>query len=524
MKKHFNYITLAVGLLLMAGCSKDLDLQPTNDITGDVAYTDPEGYKSGIAKVYGSFSTTGNQGSGSGDLGGIDAGTSDFLRLFWMAQELPTDEAICSWITDDGIPGLNNMTWSSTNIMLLGVYARSIYQITVANEFLRESTSEKLSNRGITGNDATEIAYYAAEARFLRAFQYWVLMDLFANPPFVTETSVVGKDAPPQISRADLFDYVESELLAIEPLLKSDNEYGRATSLTASALLARLYLNAEVYTGTARYNEAASYAEKVIQSGKYSLHTEYANLFMADNNLNNPEVIFSINYDGVNTQNFGGTTYLINAATGGTLSPVDFGVPQGGWQGNRSRPTLPNVFGNHATTNDQRSMFAGSKNSIDNIATFTDGLAVAKFTNKTSTGETAPSVGGTFCSTDFPLFRLAEMYLIYAEASLRGGQGNNATALGYINLLRERAYGNSTGNLSSITLDGILNERMRELYWEGFRRSDLVRYDRFVGSSYLWPWKGGTANGQAVDSFRNIYPLPSTDVIANPNLTQNTGY
>jgi hypothetical protein len=130
-----------------------------------------------------------------------------------------------------------------------------------------------------------------------------------------------------------------------------------------------------------------------------------------------------------------------------------------------------------------------------------------------------------YATTDFPLFRLAEMYLVYAEAVKRGGSGgDDATALRYINMLRTRAYGNTSGNVSALSLNDILDERGRELYWEAFRRSDLIRYGRFTSDAYVWPWKGGTKAGKGVEAFRALYPLPSADIIANPNLEQNTGY
>lgn len=527
MKKHNRILTALIAVLLMVtSCKDDLNLTPTNDYTADVAYSTPEGYKRGIAKVYGSIGTSANQGPSAavGDIGGIDAGTSDFIRAFWMAQELPTDEVACAWVNDPGIAEMNHLTFTPSNVLVLGLYARSIYQITLVNEFLRESTDAKVSGRGISGADADEIKHYVNEARFLRAFQYWVLMDIFGNPPFITEESSVGKESPKQITRAELFKYVESELLAVEGSLKETNEYGRVSQGAAWALLARLYLNAAVYTGTAKFTEAAQYAEKVINSGRYSLSSSYANIFKADNNTNNQEIILSINYDGVKTQNFGGTTYLINAAINADMNPTSFGVPNGGWGGNRSRANLSQAFGDYKTTRDKRAMFFGDNPQITDISVFKEGIAVTKFSNITSTGETAPSIGGTFCSTDFPLFRLSEMYLIYAESVLRGGAGNSGTALTYVNLLRARAYGDTSGNLGSLTLENIFNERSRELYWEGFRRTDLIRYGRFTEGSYLWQFKGGVINGRAVESYRNLYPLPATDVIANTNLVQNTGY
>ncbi len=117
------------------------------------------------------------------------------------------------------------------------------------------------------------------------------------------------------------------------------------------------------------------------------------------------------------------------------------------------------------------------------------------------------------------------MHLIYAEAVLRNGSGGTASkALEYVNLLSTRAYGNTSANFASIALSDVLNERQRELYWEGFRRTDLIRFDQFTGSSYLWPWKAGVKNGAGVDAHFALFPIPAPELIANPNLTQNSGY
>ena len=284
MKLFKIFTATAILLATLSSCKKDLNLTPTNDITADVTYANAVGYKSVLTKVYASFATTGGNGAGSSDLGGIDAGTSDFIRLYWNAQELTSDEGICVW-NDPGVYDLNFQTYTSDNVILRGLYTRSLYQITVINEFLRESTPEKLASRNITGTDATNITAYRAEARFLRAYQYWVLMDLYGNPPFITEANDIGKVAPQQIKRADLFKYVESELLAIESELPGTSDYGRVTKGADQMLLSRVYLNASVYTGTAKNTEAAAYASKVIGTG-YSLNPVYKNLFLADNNLN----------------------------------------------------------------------------------------------------------------------------------------------------------------------------------------------------------------------------------------------
>jgi hypothetical protein len=522
------FLVLITGCLV--SCEKNLNRENPNATTDAIAFNNIQGYTEAMAKVYGSFATTGSSGAGSGDIAGIDAGTSDFLRLYWNAEELPTDEALCVW-NDPGVPDFHNVSWTSNNLILLGLYDRALYQITVANQFINESSDANLASRGIPAQDATTIRYFRAEARFLRAYQYWVLMDMFGNPPFVTENSPIGKSLPPQIGRTALFSYIESELKAIDPLLlKPQAVYGRADQAADWALLARMYLNAKVYTGTDHSTDAITYAAKVIGAG-YSLMPNYANLFDADNNVNNPEVIFPIQYDGAQTQNYGGTTFIINssittamAAKTQTLPYGAFGVPSGGWAGNHSLQTLPQIFGDYSGNSDKRAMFyttGDTENTTDEV-TFTSGFTVTKFTNLTSTGNLLPQAGGVFASTDFPLFRLGEIYLIYAEAVLRGGTGGDmAHALQYFNALRTRAQ---AATVESIQLSDIINERAKEMYWEATRRTDLIRFGMFTGGDYLWPFKGGVENGTAIADYRALYPLPASDVTVNTNLKQNPGY
>jgi starch-binding outer membrane protein, SusD/RagB family len=523
-------VIAGLAIVTMASCTKDLDLTPTNDLISETVYSTPEGYKQALAKVYGAFALTGNQGpAGQGDVQGIDEAFSDFFRLYWNVQELSTDEAVIAW-NDATIQNFHKMNWGSSDPFLQGVYYRCLYQITLCNEFLKQSTDAKISGRGISGTDAENIKAYAAEVRFLRAYQYANLMDLFGNPGFATENDAFGS-IPKQIQRKDLFNYIESELKAIESTLPlpRTNEYGRVDRAASWSLLARIYLNAQVYTGTARFAEAITYSKKVIDAG-YSLINDYRNLMLADNHLNTSEFILTINYDGLSTQNFSGTTYLIHAATGGSMNPLTMGIPSGGWGGIRTTKSLPSLFPDMTGTADKRAQFHtnGQKFEIDDIGTFTDGIAVTKYRNVTRTGALAPHIdpGGQYTDVDMPIFRLAEMYLVYAEATLRGGNGDQGLALQYINSLRTRAYGNTSGNITSnqLTLDFILDERARELYWEGFRRTDLIRYGRFTTNIYLWPWKGGVKDGRGVEEFRNLYPIPASDVVANPNLQQNPGY
>jgi hypothetical protein len=161
---------------------------------------------------------------------------------------------------------------------------------------------------------------------------------------------------------------------------------------------------------------------------------------------------------------------------------------------------------------------------VASIGNFQNGVAAPKFANVTSGG--ASGSHATHVDTDFPMFRLSDAYLMYAEAVVRGGGGSRPTALDYINDLRQRAYGDNSGNITDgqMTLDFILDERGRELLWEGHRRTDLVRFGQFTGGAYLWAWKGGSEAGSATESFRDLYPFPANELVANPNLTQNPGY
>ncbi len=521
--------SILAGLVVIAtatACTKDLDRQPFYDLTSATVYNTPANYKNVLAKCYAGLSLSGQTGpAGTPDISGIDEGFSTYLRQYWQLQTLTTDEAVIGW-NDSGLPDLHNMTWTSTNVFVTAMYNRIYYQISLCNEFIRESTDAKLGGRGISGADLTNIKAYRAEVRFLRALSYYHALDLYGNVPFVTETDAVGAFQPKQISRADLFTFVESELKAIDADLVDahKNEYGRADKTAAWTLLTKLYLNAQVYTGQPKYTEAITYATKVIGAG-YTLDPQYNRLFLADNNTS-PEMIFPITFDGTRSKNYGGMTYLVHAQIGGKMNVADFGVSSA-WAGNRATKNLVAQFSDPSGKTDKRAMFFtdGQNLEISDVTAFTDGYAVMKYKNVTSTGVKGSDPVGDFPDTDYPLFRLADVYLMYAEAVLRGGTGgDNATALGYINALRQRAYGSATGNVTSLSLDFILSERSRELYWESQRRTDLIRFGKFTGGTYLWPYKGGLKEGRAVADNLNLFPIPSTDIVANPGLKQNSGY
>jgi len=721
---RFFIIILAVSTSF-SSCFKDLDTIPIDEdvITSAQVYEDPSSYKQVLAKLYAGLAVTGQQGpAGQGDIEGIDEGFGQYLRMLWYHQELTTEEAVVGW-NDQTIADFHGQSWTSSDGFIFAMYSRIYYQIPLCNEFLRETTPEKLADRNVDATLQTEIEGFRAETRFLRALSYWHALDLFRNVPFVTENDIVGQFFPEQINANDLFDFLESELRAIENDIATvrTNEYARADQGAVWALLAKLYLNAEVYTGNARWADCVEYCEKIINAG-YSLEPEYGHLFLADNH-NSEEMIFPIAFDGVSTRTWGGMTFIIRAGIGGEMDADDSGVA-GGWGGTRTTKELVNQFGelggiivepsagntvqypkiytpgsfqgfDYSDTNnalssvngdkiyegykyfpedngeflitqipsesapyfgdnggdgtldqfganitvpdaglyfikvdldantyeitktewgvigdataggwdtdidmewdaefgamkaivpttggqfkfranddwainlgdtgadavleyegdnidipvgeyeillflnrpdytyqikqaafDNRAFFFSEGQTLDivDITSFTDGYAVNKFKNITSDG--TPGKDTDFPDTDFPVFRLADIYLMAAEAILRNN-GDSNKALEYFNQVRTRAYKSVGGNVSSLDLDMILDERAKELYWECHRRTDLVRFGQFSDGDYKWTWKGGVMEGTAVDGYRDVFPIPASDVGANPNLEQNEGY
>ena len=627
MKNIFKKLIFVLSLsAIITSCHDDLNQSPIDpdSFTEEDVFANVDEARGALAKLYASLALTGQQGpAGNADIADIDEGFSQFSRMLFNLNEITTDHAVVGW-GDPGLPDLHGMYWSSSNDFTEAMYYRLAQEVTFCNSFIMNASN-------LSGD---EVQTFIAEARFLRAYAYYNLLDLYGNVPI---TTVISTELPTQSSRTEVFNFIEEELLAIEPSLAAANEYGRVDKIAAHALLSRLYLNAEVWTGQARYNECVTYSENVMNSS-YSINmndangngTAYDELFLADNGSNGAqnEFIFALNFDGLQSQTWGGTTFLVHASIGGNMNPSDFGV-NGGWAGLRTTKNLVNQFSvdiddlnnslgpqsdwglvGNATPNgwngpdlemyetgsnqfaiyadltagemkfrynedwgvnygdngadgtleggganiaisssgtyyvtmdlnnntytispftaDQRGMFhsSGQNLEIETIPPFTDGYAVTKFKNIDSNGNQGNDSSGTWCDTDIPLIRLAEIYLNYAEAVLRGGGGDLNTAAARINELRERAYGNSSGNITSSDLDlqFVLNERSKELYWEGQRRTDLVRYNQFTTAAYLWPFKGNEQTGVSVDSYRNLFPLPSNVISINPNLSQNEGY
>jgi len=625
MKNIFKSLLYILSLSIVVSCHDDLNQSPIDpdSFTEENVFASVNEAKGALAKLYASLALTGQNGpAGSPDIADIDEGFSQFSRMLFNLNEITTDHAVVGW-GDPGLPDLHGMYWSSSNDFTEAMYYRLAQAVSFSNSFIKNASE-------LSGE---EVNVFIAEARFLRAYAYYNLLDLYGNVPLTTEIST---ELPTQSNRTELFNFIESELMEIESTLLASNEYGRVDNIAAHALLSRLYLNAEAWTGQDRYADCVTYSQNVINSG-YSLNmndangngTAYDELFMADNDINGAqnEFIFTLNFDGMQSQTYGGTTFLVHAAIGGSMNPGNFGV-NGGWGGLRTTKNLVNQFavdldvlnsslgsqsdwglvgsatpngwngpdvemfqtgpqefsiyaelvsgelkfrfnedwgnnfgdnGNDGTlesgganipisagtyfivmdlgsgtytispfSSDKRGMFYsdGQNLEIESIPPFEDGYAVTKWTNIDSNGNQGSDSSGNFVDTDIPLIRLAEIYLNYAEATLRGGGGDTNTAVSLINQIRERGFGGSSGTISSgdLTLDFILDERSRELYWEGLRRTDLIRYNRFTNSSYLWPFKGNEPTGVGVDEYRNLFPLPANVVAINSNLTQNEGY
>lgn len=535
MKISFKYISyfflFILGLsMTLTSCTDDLNVTPKDDdeFLSETFFQDPKSYKEVLAKLYAGLYVGGNDGDGTADIAGLGGDFSSYLRLLFVTQEFTTDEAIIAW-ADGTLPTLNSQTWSPANEFLEGTFSRAFYHISVANEFLRQTTDEKLNARGVDATLKADIAKFRAEARFLRAFSYYNLMDLFGNVPITTEADPVGFFYPAQKSRKEVFEFVESELKDLDNSLvaSKQNEYGRVDKTAAKFLLAQIYLNAKVYTGVDRSNDAATVCSDIISSSGYTFaNVPYRYLFSADNNTNGAqsEVIFPIVGDGNAIRaTGGGMSFIMHASIGGSMDAASRGM-DGGWQGIRTRREFVNLFPDETATGDKRGTFYtnGQSKDIKNVGTFTDGYAVTKYINKKADGSAAQR--NDIPDIDFPMFRLTDVYLMYAEATLRGAaSGNMGTALGYINQIRARANAQPI-TTADLTLDFILDERGRELFWECHRRTDLIRFGKFSGGSKIWQWKGGSVNGTSTESFRDLMPIPARNIQANPTLKQNPGY
>lgn len=562
MKKNiFKTMIVAVLGCLLTSCFGDLDTMPLDDnqLVSERVYSTVDGYNGVLAKCYSSLILTGQKGGdgGDGDLEGANEGYSGYVRLMFYLQELCTDDFVMP-SQSNGLRKCLNLQWDASNASVIRwTYQRLYMSIAYCNEILRECTESKLRSRGLWDQLGSECASYRAEARFIRAYDYATLCDLFGGVPYIDENTGV-KDIPEQWTRKQIFDFAESELKAIDSDLKAPgtNEYGRVDRVAAWFLLSRMYLNAESWIGENRYTDALTYAKKVIDDGHYPLASDYRQIFLADNDKCS-EIIWPLVQDGQHAQSSAGTNFYVKAFVNGPMNELyQTGVGSRGWGNVRAKTTLVDAFDaddvtfNTADTwgnqkKDKRAQFMTAldnqtKNTWDSneamTSTFTCGYGYIKWRNVTKDDQ-LPAQGDAYSSIDFPLFRTGEAYLIAAEAILRGAQGGTeAEALAYVNEIRERAYmsgkyakagvrSDVSGDITEneLTLDFILAERQRELASELVRRTDLIRFGKFT-KGYNWDWKNAQRLGEDVDDHYKLFPIPQTEFSNNPGLKQNPGY
>ncbi len=545
----------------MTSCVQDLDLEPNDPNLVDTS--DPNFKENSLAMCYLGIACSGISGPGSSYVADVDAGTSAYLRLMFTLNEFCTDECIWIW-PDAGVSDITACTWGANNGLIQAAYYRLMGHIAVCNQFLYN-----------TKDDADEKTLeMRAEARVLRAYSYYNMMDLFGASSFCTEETI-GQD-PVQISRADLYKWIETELVDIVDNKKiSENPvYGRVGLDGAEALLARLYLNGAVFSGEDRYADCQIRCENIIkrhQGGGFEgsgLANHYHYLFCADNHDYMPggankaenEILFGIAFDADMTQSYGGPTFIVASTISNThyLPRQNYGC-SAEWSCLRGCAEMAARFPGAATeTQDVRDdlwlkgvMPAGEDNNgawdaedySDRFVGFTGawgttgGNAIIKFTGRT---RNAAQDGGwnwnadgtpgwavtSFSNTDQPVIRLADVYLMYAESYVNGQVGDRAKALEYINLVRRRAGAPET-NAQGLTKEGIMNERSRELYLESTRRTDLVRNGMFAGPTQtIWQYKGSISNnnGTRIAAHMNLYPIPQAVINSQPEFQQNPGY
>ncbi len=522
--KNIKVLMLAVAGVFALGfssCVNDLEttpIDPNVQLPQDVL-KDEAAFEALLAKCYQGLACSSSDGANGGpDINGVDGGFGQYLRAYFNLQCLTTDEAVCCW-NDTGLPDMHNMNWQASNQFIVAMYYRIFYQVSLCNELIRQI------NTNPAGVEFEHKGALIAEARALRALSYYHAIDMFGNVPFSTESDSVGAVGPRQISRADLFEWVEQECKELiegsDLAEEGTNVYGRCDKGFVKMILAKLYLNAEVYVGQNRYADCAAICEDLID--KYKLNNNFADLFCADNHLETAnatfgatnEIIFAVPHDGINTTSYGGTNFLIFAGTGGDMNSSEAGISSG-WGG---LSVTKQVSERYAEGDARAMFFTAYGTTITDREVFTSGgYKSVKFRNVNHDGSAAQTDG--FVDTDFPLFRVADAHLMLAECAARGA-ADQAKGLASLNLVRERA---GVAPVTSYTAQDVLDERSRELLWEGCRRSDLVRFGQFTTDAYLWEYKGAKPAGEKVEDYRNLFPLPPADVNANSNLKQNAGY
>lgn len=474
--------------------------------------------------------------------------SSSFAVNYWRMQELSTDEAILparDGNFDDGgqYRQLHYHTWTVDHPNVIGIWQWGFGGINNCNRLITLVTNSP-------SDEATKAASIA-EIKAMRALYYFFMMDLYGNVPIIETFPVDGQ--PATQPRAKVYDFIEADLKAALPGLTNKTDanatlyYGRPTRAMVFALLQKLYLNAAVYTGTPRYTESVAMADSILKRTNYTLDAKFRDVFLPTNGPQTKETIFAIPYDqqipGSQFTRFGFFFYLSQAyGFNVNLSIAMSTTPEFYNRFNLAGDTRTNTWlvgkqfvpdGNGGFTT-QPVFYPNSTQQVEITAALTLkppkpmdlGNTLADQSKGIRSIKYYPDVNITQATrlngNDVPVFRLGDVMLMKAEAILRGapettvnGEAQSPTVL--VNKLRTRA-GAATATIPD--LQGVLDERARELSWEGWRRNDLIRFGQFE-VEYPLPNDNLTMNK---DATRRLFPIPANEIRLNPNLKQNSGY
>ncbi len=554
--KTLNKILLSAGVVLtamtMGSCVDDLDLMPTdpNSTTPGNFSEDPGKYMDQVmADVYLQFAVHGVNNSAS--VSGFDGGMSTFQRSMFILEEIPTDEA--NWLPADADYGAFQYGIVAANSrVILGTYSRFMINATLCNDFIQ-------SREHFAVNDELTAKFeeYVRQCKILRSACYFYLIDCFGNVPYADENTPTGS-VPAQLPRAEVYNKVVQVLEdvvaeygdnAVEPA------YGYVGKEVAEALLVKFYLNAEVYTGTPAWDKCLAHAKNIIARHQgegfngSGLANFYNQLFAANNEqyatggAGVNEIIWTIPQDATNLVSWANGTFMLDAFIGDAGKDESWNCTKArynagdAWKCMTARKEFVQKFewddaacSQTADTRTEGWCTSAHNFSIENTVLDQDhygenGYIPVKFSNYAidangSIDQANSPVATAQIGTDYPMIRLAEIYLSAAEAILNGA-GSRDEALTYVNFIRERA-GLNAWNGADLTTESLQDERCRELYTEGTRRSDLIRYGKWI-SGYTWSWKNQVAGGADFNSNFNLYPLPS-NIVTLAGYQQNPGY
>lgn len=426
------------------------------------------------------------------------------------------------WAGDGQDQQMTDQTWIPNNRFIKGTWLSFYRQINTCNLLLYQ----------LEQVDSVKYINYIAEIKTVRALWYLWMIDMWGNVPIVDKFDVPKDFLPSTNTRKEVYNFIEKEVKDnLENLSKDVNSltYGRANYWTARAILAKLYLNATVYTGTSQWQKAVDACNEIINSGKYAITTTYRENFIAKNQ-DSKEAIFSIPFDAIYTQ----WSWFLPLVTLHGSSQQTFNMTNQPWNGlsvqtdffykyedQDIRKKDSFLWGPQYTSSGEPLLDPGYEK---NTAIDPDGPQINYTPAFISLYNTARQSGARIkkweiemgssglMNNDFFVFRYADIMLMKAEALWRLNPAS-AEALTIVNEIRTRAQATP---FISLTDENLLGERGKELFCEGWRRSDLIRFDKYNEPTIFKPYKSG--------AFRKLYPIPQDQLDANPKLTQNPGY